>query len=133
MTEKMQMNRRELLMLSAAGAALSASAHAFGDTRGAGAASGLLGNAPSGRQSKRNEVDFQNDELILYFQMPGAWDVCLAWDPKDRNSVTPGGLKVTDQPYEFGQLERTAGKNRWNDIGPCGQPPFAFCKPNDRG
>ena len=57
----------------------------------------------------RNLKSEANCPMILTFQMPGSWDVCLAWDPKDREEKDPQGNKIFDQPYAIADLETLQG------------------------
>lgn len=41
---------------------------------------------------------------FVFFQLSGAWDVCMAFDPKDRESRTPTGQKQFDQPYAANEI-----------------------------
>jgi Protein of unknown function (DUF1501) len=46
---------------------------------------------------------------FLYFQLSGAWDVCMAFDPKDRDSRTPDGQRQFDQPYAANEIVDAQG------------------------
>jgi hypothetical protein len=46
---------------------------------------------------------------FLYFQLSGAWDVCMAFDPKDRDSRTPDGQRQFDQPYSANEIADAGG------------------------
>jgi len=46
--------------------------------------------------------------FFVYVQMQGAWDPCLAFDPKDRSALLPNGERAFDQPYSIDEV-RTFG------------------------
>ncbi len=56
--------------------------------------------------------------FIVYLQVYGAWDVCLAFDPKDRDSLTSIGTRAFDQPYAFSEVKEYAGMR----FGPAAFP-----------
>lgn len=68
----------------------------------------------------RSEI---SPHFLVYLQIYGAWDVCLAFDPKDRESRLSNGEKAFDQPYAMDEV-REAGVHR---LAPGGMAlaPFA--------
>ncbi len=52
------------------------------------------------RDAHAQEID-ADPHFFIYVQIFGAWDVCLAIDPKDRDSLGSRGQKLFDQPYDF--------------------------------
>jgi hypothetical protein len=55
---------------------------------------------------KERRVD---PHFFLFVQMPGAWDVCLAFDPKDRETLLPNGERQFDQPYSLADVREFDG------------------------
>ena len=47
--------------------------------------------------------------FVVYFQVYGAWDVCLAMDPKDRELKLSNGAKAFDQPYAMNEVKEKSG------------------------
>lgn len=62
-------------------------------------------------RSGQPPVGFTEDDahFFLFVQVYGAWDVCLAFDPKDRNATYANGDRITDQPYEIGDVQEYNG------------------------
>ena len=50
--------------------------------------------------------DAVEPHFFIFVQIYGAWDVCLAFDPKDRNAELSSGVRGFDQPYAFDQVRR---------------------------
>lgn len=46
-----------------------------------------------------------NPHFFLFLQIHGAWDICLATDPKDREALFPDGKKQFDQPYPISEVK----------------------------
>src|SRR3989338_4676189 len=42
--------------------------------------------------------------FMVFAQVYGAWDVCLAFDPKDRDSRLSNGQIAFDQPYDYSEV-----------------------------
>jgi hypothetical protein len=59
-----------------------------------------------GQQFLRSEVE---PHFVLYIQIYGAWDVCLAFDPKDRDLKLPDGERSFDQPYAMNEVRNFGG------------------------
>lgn len=49
--------------------------------------------------------DAVDPHFIVYVQVYGAWDVCLAFDPKDRESKLSNGIVAFDQPYSMNEVQ----------------------------
>lgn len=85
------MKRREVLLGSAGLLAL---------------ASARLPGAAAAASFRRNFLKSGGQpHFFLYFQIYGAWDVCLAFDPKDREVKMPDGTTETDQPYSVADIK----------------------------
>lgn len=52
------------------------------------------------------EAGSQPPHFLVFVQIYGAWDVCLAFDPKDRDSRLSNGEKAFDQPYSYQEVKR---------------------------
>lgn len=46
--------------------------------------------------------------FFVFVQMQGAWDPCLAFEPKDRDAVLPNGERQFDQPYAMNEVKEFA-------------------------
>ena len=46
--------------------------------------------------------------FFVFVQVYGAWDVCLAFDPKDRELKLPTGEAAFDQPYAMNEVKELA-------------------------
>ena len=57
--------------------------------------------------------------FFIFMQVYGAWDVCLVFDPKDRDSVMPNGERQFDQPYGMSEVREYANGLR---LPPDGYP-----------
>ena len=44
--------------------------------------------------------------FFLFYQMVGAWDVCLAFEPKDRDARDADGERLFDQPYTMSEVRQ---------------------------
>lgn len=60
----------------------------------------------------------EDKEFFLFVEMTGAWDVCLAFDPKDREELLPNGTKQFDQPYEISEVKEYSNGIR---LAPAGK------------
>lgn len=66
-----------------------------------------LARAQAGRtELTRSEPDAH---FFLFIQVYGAWDVCLAFDPKDRDTLLPTGGRQYDQPYAISEVRDFRG------------------------
>lgn len=43
-------------------------------------------------------------QFFIYIQVFGAWDTCLAFDPKDRDQIGPDSERLYDQPYSMSEV-----------------------------
>lgn len=50
-----------------------------------------------------------NAHFFLFVQVYGAWDVCLAFDPKNRELLLPNGERQFDQPYAMDEVRDFGG------------------------
>ncbi len=98
-------SRRQFSRNVAGAAALGVAAPAFGSS------SRLLVNAPT-------------PQFFVFVQVYGAWDVCLAFDPKDRDTRLSTDELAFDQPYAFNEVSSVGNGLR---LAPGGLPlaPFA--------
>ena len=82
-------------------------------------ASGLVPSNLLGRSAQAGP----DPHFIVYVQVYGAWDVCLAFDPKDRNLLLSNGNQAFDQPYGIEEVKEFKGIR----LAPAGYPlaPFA--------
>lgn len=55
--------------------------------------------------------------FFFFGQIYGAWDVCLAFDPKDRDVKLPSGERQFDQPYTFDEVKQYGNVR----LAPAGQ------------
>ncbi len=77
--------------------------------------------------SSRNRLYAQDaaaePHFFVFTQMVGAWDVCLAFDPKDRDSRLSDGTVAFDQPYAMNEVKTYGGI----PLAPAGQVLSSFC------
>ncbi len=43
--------------------------------------------------------------FFIFIQMRGAWDVCMAFDPKNRDELLPDSQRAYDQPYSMQEVK----------------------------
>ena len=70
----------------------------------------VFGGTAGGRQVEPH--------FFVFVQVYGAWDVCLAFDPKDRDALLPSGERQYDQPYSMADVREYANGIR---LPPDGQ------------
>jgi hypothetical protein len=83
------------------------------------AAASLLPRARPARAAARRAHDAPQPHFFLFIQVYGAWDVCLAFDPKDRDAKLPDGSLAFDQPYAMSEVR--AYGSRGLRLAPAGQ------------
>lgn len=88
MTSKRVFDRRQLVRAGMSGAMASMVPWSFG-------------GAPGSPLTVDAEPHF-----FIFAQVYGAWDVCLAFDPKDRDATLPDGTPQFDQPYAYGEVRQ---------------------------
>ncbi len=59
-----------------------------------------------GAPSLGAQVDKPDPHFLVYVQIYGAWDVCLAFDPKDRDLRLSNGQIAFDQPYAMSEVKQ---------------------------
>ncbi|MCX6129812.1 MAG: DUF1501 domain-containing protein [Proteobacteria bacterium] len=52
------------------------------------------------------ETEVKDPHFIVFVQIYGAWDVCLAFDPKDRDLLLSDARQAFDQPYSMQQVKQ---------------------------
>ncbi len=62
-------------------------------------------------QGPQLKINGANDDphFFIFVQVFGAWDVCLALDPKDRDLLLPNKEKQFDQPYSMNDVKNFNG------------------------
>ena len=56
--------------------------------------------------TRRPRADAPDPHFFVFGQIYGAWDVCLAFDPKDRTAKLPNGDAQFDQPYAIEDVKQ---------------------------
>lgn len=70
----------------------------------------LLSRMAAAQGRSRRLLEAEPDaHFFLFVQVYGAWDVCLAFDPKDRELLLPDGERQFDQPYAIGEVRDFGG------------------------
>lgn len=75
----------------------------------AGMSGALAALAPWERSALAGDASGVEPHFFVFAQIYGAWDVCLAFDPQDRDARMPDGSPQFDQPYAMNEVKDYGG------------------------